>query len=192
MPGIEYDNTEEPQVSVVPSESTWEETRNYVSVAHRPTLAALPGDDGYAGLDWDNADGIRRYPLTSKDRQEAVAEFRRLLRLSDPLTISVALHQHPAGLHAEVYLRYQRSGVRMYRSVTDLNPGGFSSDALQFAEDAQAGRVSGEAPEGLLDAMATWTPLVGVNSAMTTGGSAYATDPEVRSYLGLPRVEGAG
>jgi hypothetical protein len=75
---LTYDDSEGPSIGLVPAGVSWAEVEDHIKIAHHPLL--VPDDDGeYAGAYWTGTKMVVAEDLGS-DQDEAVAEFRDLLR----------------------------------------------------------------------------------------------------------------
>ena len=76
---LEYDDSDAPSIGLVPPGVTWNDVYDHIKIAHHPLLVAPDGGADYAGAYWDGRKMIVEEDL-GPDQDEAVAEFRELLR----------------------------------------------------------------------------------------------------------------
>ena len=76
---LDYDDSDAPAIGLVPPGVTWDDVYDHIKIAHHPLLVALDDGADHAGAYWDGTKMIVAEDL-GPDQDEAVAEFRDLLR----------------------------------------------------------------------------------------------------------------
>lgn len=76
---LDYDDSDSPSIGLVPSGVTWDDVYDHIKIAHHPLLVVLEDGADHAGAYWDGTKMIVAEDL-GPDQDEAVAEFRELLR----------------------------------------------------------------------------------------------------------------
>jgi hypothetical protein len=77
LDGLTYDDSEPPSIALVPPETSWEEVRNHIKIAHDFLLVPQEGG-GYAGAYWTGTEMVVLDDLGAK-QDEALDEFREQL-----------------------------------------------------------------------------------------------------------------
>jgi hypothetical protein len=76
---LDYDDSDSPSIGLVPPGVTWEDVYDHIKIAHHPLLVVLDDGTDHVGAYWDGTKMIVAEDL-GPDQDEAVAEFRELLR----------------------------------------------------------------------------------------------------------------
>ncbi len=76
---LAYDDSDEPGIALVPADVSWAEIEDHIKIAHGPLLAGPDASGRYSGAYWACARMVVEPDLGS-DQDEAVSEFRRILR----------------------------------------------------------------------------------------------------------------
>jgi hypothetical protein len=79
LPELDYDDSDAPAIGLVPPGVTWDDVYDHIKIAHHPLLVTLDDGADHAGAYWDGTKMIVAEDL-GPDQDEAVAEFRDLLR----------------------------------------------------------------------------------------------------------------
>jgi hypothetical protein len=77
---LAYDDSDEPGIGLVPAGVSWAEIEDHIKIVHGPLLVAGPDGNGqYSGAYWASTRMVVEPDLGS-DQDEAVSEFRQILR----------------------------------------------------------------------------------------------------------------
>ncbi|HEY8044308.1 MAG TPA: hypothetical protein VIF35_08595 [Streptosporangiaceae bacterium] len=76
---LDYDDSDSPSIGLVPPGVTWDDVYDHIKIAHHPLLVVREDGADHAGAYWDGTKMIVAEDL-GPDQDEAVAEFRELLR----------------------------------------------------------------------------------------------------------------
>jgi hypothetical protein len=79
LPDLDYDDSDAPAIGLAPRGVTWDDVYDHIKIAHHPLLVPLDDGADHAGAYWDGTKMIVAKDL-GPDQDEAVAEFRDLLR----------------------------------------------------------------------------------------------------------------
>lgn len=75
---LTYDDSDAPAIGLVPAGVTWAAVQDHIKIAHHPLLVLDEGGE-YAGAYWAGTRLVVA-PDLGPDQDEAVSEFRELLR----------------------------------------------------------------------------------------------------------------
>lgn len=76
---LAYDDSDEPAIALVPAGVSWDEIADHIKIVHAPLVAGPDADGRYAGAYWAAASMVVE-PDLGRDQDEAVIEFRQILR----------------------------------------------------------------------------------------------------------------
>ena len=76
---LSYDDGDEPGIGLVPAGASWAEVEDHIKIVHGPLLVGPDASGQYAGAYWASVRMVVAPDLGS-DQDEAVSEFRELLR----------------------------------------------------------------------------------------------------------------
>jgi hypothetical protein len=77
---LDIDDSDSPAIALVPPGVSWDEVRDHIKIAHHPLLISPAANgDQYAGAYWTGTEMVIVDDL-GPDQDEAVDEFRALLR----------------------------------------------------------------------------------------------------------------
>lgn len=76
---LAYDDSDEPAIGLVPAGVSWDEIADHIKIVHGPLLAGPDASGRYAGAYWAGTRMVVEPDLGS-DQDEAVSEFRQILR----------------------------------------------------------------------------------------------------------------
>jgi hypothetical protein len=76
---LAYDDSDEPGIGLVPGDVPWDAVADHIKIVHGPLLVGPDPSGQYAGVYWASTRMVVESDLGS-DQDEAVAEFRELLR----------------------------------------------------------------------------------------------------------------
>ena len=74
-----YDDSDEPGIGLVPGDVPWDAVQDHIKIVHGPLLVGPDASNRYAGAYWAGARMVVE-PDLGTDQDEAVAEFRQILR----------------------------------------------------------------------------------------------------------------